>query len=371
MEPLESFRFVSLCLLWYASSALTNTSTKSILNTFNFPVTLTFIQFGLVSAWCGVYATIAKDIGGVKVHHMLGNRTGILTPTLEILLTTAPLSAFQIGGHMFSSIATSKIPVSTVHTIKALSPLFTVIAYRVVFGVRYSFFTYLTLVPLMLGVVLTCSFRMTSDYIGLTCALAACIVFVTQNIFSKRLLFRDDDDYKLLSREHLDKMNILFYSSGLGFILMSPIWFRAEGLSLLRSNDLNFNSSLIIQFIFNGTVHFAQNLLAFSLLSLVSPVSYSIASSVKRIFVISVSIIWFGQPTTWWQALGIVLTFVGLYGYDRAKMDVARGERKAREDNSHILPTTQQETDNNIRIYDMNISNGHTAEAFETKLARR
>ena len=39
-------------------------------------------------------------------------------PTRSILMTTLPMGAFQVGGHMFSSVAISRIPVSTVHTIK-------------------------------------------------------------------------------------------------------------------------------------------------------------------------------------------------------------------------------------------------------------
>lgn len=102
-------------------------------------------------------------------------------------------------------------------------------------------------------------------------------------------------------------------------------------------------AGLIAEFIFNGTVHFGQNIIAFVLLSLVSPVTYSVASLVKRIFVIVMAIVWFGNKTTPVQAVGIALTYVfplwpssnpsnistsflGLYLYDRAG-DVARKER--------------------------------------------
>lgn len=67
---------------------------------------------------------------------------------------------------------------------------------------------------------------------------------------------------------------------------------------------------LIGEFIFNGTVHFGQNIIAFVLLSLVSPVTYSVASLVKRIFVIVMAIVWFGNKTTPVQAVGIGLTYV-------------------------------------------------------------
>jgi len=56
------------------------------------------------------------------------------------------------------------------------------------------------------------------------------------------------------------------------------------------------------------------------LLSMVSPVTYSVASLIKRVFVIIIAIIWFRNPTTNIQAAGIALTSLGLYLYDRSNM---------------------------------------------------
>ena len=49
---------------------------------------------------------------------LFGAKHGIHRPTKEILMTTLPMSAFQIAGHIFASLATSQIPVSVVHTVK-------------------------------------------------------------------------------------------------------------------------------------------------------------------------------------------------------------------------------------------------------------
>lgn len=39
-------------------------------------------------------------------------------PSKALLKGVLPMAAFQVGGHVFSSVATSRVPVSTVHTIK-------------------------------------------------------------------------------------------------------------------------------------------------------------------------------------------------------------------------------------------------------------
>ncbi|CAG8595370.1 14168_t:CDS:2 [Acaulospora morrowiae] len=327
-----SVKFLVLCLLWYASSAVTNNIGKQILNQFKHPVTLTWIQFGFVGLYCYV------------IGHTFGY-TRIKRPTKSILRTTLPLSLFSITGHVLSSVATSIVPVSFVHTTKALSPLFTVFFYRFGFKVNYSYRVYISLIPLTIGVMLACSSSSTASFIGFLFALGSTIIFVAQNIFSKKLLF--NQSHPGYERHKLDELNLSFYSSTTAFFLMIPLWLYYEGFRLIflsPSSPTSSNGWLItFYFWLNGTTHFAQNILALSILSITSPVTYSIASLVKRIFVVTASIIWFGQKTSLTQGIGIFLTFGGLYMYNQAKRDVEKKERKAREREEIVLPLTRSE----------------------------
>lgn len=270
----------------------------------------------------------------------------IRAPTRDVIYTTLPLAAFQIGGHLLSSTATSKIPVSLVHTIKGLSPLFTVSAYRFVYDIRYPRATYYSLIPLTAGVMLACSGKtgVGGQLLGVIEALLATIIFVTQNIFSKKLFneaAKAEADLAMGGQsKKMDKLNLLCYSSGMAFVLTMPIWFWSEGMGLiaefLRDGNVDLSNPdamdhgrLTVEFIFNGVCHFGQNILAFVLLSMVSPVTYSVASLIKRVFVIVMAIIWFRSPTTPMQAFGILLTFLGLYLYDRTS-ESNKADRKAR-----------------------------------------
>ncbi|KOS18600.1 putative transporter [Escovopsis weberi] len=354
-------KLVILCLMWYTSSALTNTSSKSILNAFDMPATLTLIQFAFVSSLCVVLAWLATvfPILRVKISAL---RYPIRRPSRDVIKTTLPLAAFQIFGHLLSSTATSKIPVSLVHTIKGLSPLFTVLAYRFIYDIRYPQATYLSLVPLTLGVMLACSGKSGhgAQLLGVIEALLATLIFVTQNIFSKRLFneaAKVEAEGAGTQSKKLDKLNLLCYSSGMAFALTLPIWFWSEGVTLLRdflhdgSLDLSRkpdsfdHGRLTLEFVFNGVFHFGQNILAFILLSMVSPVTYSVASLIKRVFVIVLAIIWFRSPTTPIQAVGIALTFLGLYLYDRTS-ESNKADRKAKlmqpRGASSILPLSEK-----------------------------
>ena len=211
------------------------------------------------------------------------------------------------------------------HTIKGLSPLFTVLAYKVFYEVKYSKETYISLIPLTVGVMLACSFELRGEFLGVVSAFIGALILVTQNIVSKKI-FNDsqragDDAIGRLRKP--DKLNLLCYSSATAFVLTLPLWLYYEGGRLIGDYwndgairiigkhgkvDSLSGQALLFEFVFNGTSHFGQNIIAFILLSRVSPVTYSVASLVKRIFVIIMAIIWFGNSTTNVQAFGIFLT---------------------------------------------------------------
>ncbi|KAF9006035.1 triose-phosphate transporter family-domain-containing protein [Cyathus striatus] len=339
--------FILLCSLWYTTSALSSNTGKAIMTQFRYPITLTFIQFGFVAFYCLLFMTPLIRFSTIR------------RPTKAIIRSTLPMGMFQVGGHMFSSIAISRIPVSTVHTIKALSPLFTVAAYALLFGVSYSSKTYASLLPLTFGVMLACSFDVSaSNFVGLLCAFGSALVFVSSNIFFKKIMPSNSSGSSSHSSHKLDKLNLLLYSSGMAFLLMIPIWMYYDLPLFLaaRSNPDHIihpihghavPHSVTYYFFMNGTVHFAQNIIAFIILSSTSPVTYSIASLIKRVAVICIAIVWFNQSVHPVQAFGIVMTFTGLYMYNNAKGDVEKGEKKMRRVEAArdlMLPTTKEDS---------------------------
>lgn len=194
----------------------------------------------------------------------------------------------------------------------------------------------------MFGVMLVCSFDTSaSSNVGLLCAFGSALVFVSQNIFFKKIMPTTSAHGTASTSHKLDKLNLLFYSSSMAFLLMVPIWGYSDFLGFMSTSPTHVvhpahprpaHSSIIPYLLANGTVHFGQNVLAFVLLARTSPVTYSIASLVKRVAVICAAFLWFSQRVHLVQALGISMTFGGLYMYNNAvkKGDVDRGERKVR-----------------------------------------
>jgi solute carrier family 35 protein E1 len=134
----QALSYAGLCVLWYLSSALSNNTGKSILANFRYPVTLTLVQFGFVAFYCVAFCVARETIAAAAHSNNHALRThqsiasigpprslmeylsgwGIKRPSKQALHGTLIMSFFQIAGHVFSSMAIARVPVSTVHTIK-------------------------------------------------------------------------------------------------------------------------------------------------------------------------------------------------------------------------------------------------------------
>lgn len=73
----------------------------------------------------------------------------------------------------------------------------------------------------------------------------------------------------------------LFYD--LGHILSSSLWYSEQG------DQLTVNVLFLL--IVDGVLHWLQNILAFTLLKLVAPLTYAVANVTKRVAIISVSLL--------------------------------------------------------------------------------
>ncbi|CDO95720.1 unnamed protein product [Kluyveromyces dobzhanskii CBS 2104] len=253
------------------------------------------------------------------------------------------MGIFQFAGHITSHKSTFLIPVSLVHSVKALSPIATVCYYRFAKGRQYNNMTYYTLLPLILGVIMTCWSSQSNKnklteidsvtfFMGLTFAFISMMIFVTQNIFAKKILtVKSNDvlpcktksqlDLSQIRKEEqlpmqLDKITILFYCSCVGFVLTFPIFASNELFSSSKSVSKDLSIGVIILVFIHGFVHFFQAMLAFQLIGMLSPVTYSIANIMKRIMIIVVALIWESNLSIN-QLFGLILTISGLYGYDK------------------------------------------------------
>lgn len=433
---------VSTCIIWYLVSSITSQLTKKVLIEYSYPLFLSQFQFFIGSILSFSFIVTVRSFPQLKRHFPVGSvpqDTEKPMHNLGAFLKILPLGLFQFMGKYCSLSATSLISLAAVSSIKALSPLLIVSGYRCIYNIKFSILTYLSLIPLVGGVMLLifCESPNSQETIlnkgynqldsnqikGLLYGFGSLVIFAAQNIYGKQLITWDSDNPSNLAiskksdspgpnngkqpyvRQRNNSLRLPYSTSDLNLDEQKSESFYKESSSKtngflsptpqddyskeVRANKFNmtnpfaslvknddkiskpdqittiFYCSIIgfsisftgfvlnelphvldiltgkleettpqtksgIMYVFwlillTSVFHFIQTLLAFHLLGLIPTVSYSIASMMKRIFLITTSIIlatehdpsrYFGKLSGV-QLIGLLLTGFGLYCYDK------------------------------------------------------
>lgn len=119
---------------------------------------------------------------------------------------------------------------------------------------------------------------------------------------------------------NIHHLRLLHLLGRLALFLFLPIWIYYDFFTVIQHPIITNLDYRVIALLFtDGVLNWLQNILAFSVLSLVTPLTYSVASCSKRILVIAVSLLILGNPVTWMNIFGMLLAIIGVLCYNRAK----------------------------------------------------
>ena len=346
---LFSVSSLTLIALLFTLSFITDALSKDILHRHPFPLTLTLAQFAMSALASGAYLLATRRL------HVLS--PGQLPPLLLLITVAHSL------GFLTTNLSLANLPVSFTHTIKASESLFTALLSRLLMpSLQYSAGLYLTLLPIVAGVAISSWAETAFDWIGFAAALSSNACFAGRSVLSSRLM--KDEKKKMAetsgragysgTETGLDDVNLYFYISLLATLALLPLWYVSElphlpsllqpfrsSLSslpaLFTASSASFTSllwllltsSYLLSLASNGLLHYSYNQCSFLLLSRLSPLTHVVINACRRLFVIYVSVVWYGVPLTMSNVFGTVLVVGGVVAFasEKGRID-AQQQRK-------------------------------------------
>ncbi|KAK1157338.1 solute carrier family 35 member E2A-like isoform X1 [Acipenser oxyrinchus oxyrinchus] len=209
-------------------------------------------------------------------------------------------------------VSLKNVAVSFAETVKSSAPIFTVIMSRLILGEYTGLWVNLSLFPVMAGLALCTATEISFNMLGFSAALSTNIMDCLQNVFSKKLL--SGDKYKFSPPE------LQFYTSAAAVIMLIPAWIFLMDIPVIGKSgrSFNFSQDILLLLLFDGVLFHLQSVTAYALMGRISPVTFSVASTVKHALSIWLSIIVFSNSITALSAVGTALVIIGVMLYNKA-----------------------------------------------------
>uniref|UniRef100_A0A8C6UC57 Solute carrier family 35 member E2A n=1 Tax=Neogobius melanostomus TaxID=47308 RepID=A0A8C6UC57_9GOBI len=207
-------------------------------------------------------------------------------------------------------VSLKNVAVSFAETVKSSAPIFTVIMSRLILGEYTGLWVNLSLFPVMVGLALSTATELSFNMLGFSAALSTNIMDCLQNVFSKKLL--SGDTYKFSPPE------LQFYTSAAAVVMLIPAWAFLLDLPQ-KSPGLLVSQDILLLLLFDGALFHLQSVTAYALMGRISPVTFSVASTVKHALSVWLSVIVFSNHVTLLSAAGTFLVFIGVFLYNKAR----------------------------------------------------
>ncbi|ESQ42988.1 hypothetical protein EUTSA_v10013772mg [Eutrema salsugineum] len=285
---------------WWALNVVFNIYNKKVLNAYPYP-------------W--LTSTLSLAAGSLMM--LISWATGIVeTPKtdFDFWKTLLPVAVAHTIGHVAATVSMSKVAVSFTHIIKSGEPAFSVLVSRFLLGETFPTSVYLSLIPIIGGCALSALTELNFNMIGFMGAMISNLAFVFRNIFSK----------KGMKGKSVSGMNYYACLSMLSLLILTPFAIAVEGPQMWVDGWQKALSDVGPQFVWwvaaQSVFYHLYNQVSYMSLDQISPLTFSVGNTMKRISVIVSSIIIFRTPVQPVNALGAAIAILGTFLYSQAKL---------------------------------------------------
>ncbi|XP_022990735.1 probable sugar phosphate/phosphate translocator At3g11320 isoform X1 [Cucurbita maxima] len=302
MKGMSRFFTIGLVAAWYSSNIGVLLLNKYLLTNYGFkyPIFLTMCHMTA----CSLFSYIA--IAWFKVVPLQTIRSRVQFFKISALSFIFCISV------VFGNISLRYLPVSFNQAIGATTPFFTAVFAYLMTLKREAWLTYVTLIPVVTGVVIASGSEPSFHLFGFLICVAATAARALKSVLQGILLSAEG--------EKLNSMNLLLYMAPMAVVFLLPATLFMEdnvvGITIALARD---DVKIIWYLLFNSSLAYFVNLTNFLVTKHTSALTLQVLGNAKGAVAVVVSILIFRNPVSVTGMFGYTLTVMGVILYSEAK----------------------------------------------------
>ncbi|EME86852.1 uncharacterized protein MYCFIDRAFT_63221 [Pseudocercospora fijiensis CIRAD86] len=281
-------------------------SNKAVMQKAKLPWLLTALHTGTTAIGCASLLAMG--------HFEL---TRLATRENVILVAFSSLFTLNIA---ISNVSLALVSVPFHQVLRSTTPIATLLIYRIFYARTFSQQTYLTMIPLIVGVALATYGDYYFTVYGFSMTLLGVVLAALKAIASNRLM---TGTLKLSPLELLFRMaplaavQCLFYAWGSGEL--------ARAREIISTDNI-FTPYFSIILATNAVGAFALNIVSFQTNKVAGALTICVCANLKQILTIVLGIVLFSVQMTLLNGVGMAITVVGGIWYSKVELDNKRAK---------------------------------------------
>eukprot|EP00922_Rhytidocystis_sp_ex-Travisia-forbesii_P008341 GHVS01012269.1.p1 GENE.GHVS01012269.1~~GHVS01012269.1.p1 ORF type:complete len:388 (+),score=60.74 GHVS01012269.1:93-1256(+) len=322
----ETAKIGGLLTLWYAFNVLYNIDNKLALNMMPLPWTVSCIQ--LFTGWL--------FFGFLWI---TGLRARPSCHSWEVFaMKIVPQGICHLFVHIGAVISMKAGAVSFTHIVKAAEPVLTAGLSGVMLKQFFAWQTYLSLMPVVLGVAIASATELSFTWMAFWCAMLSNLGSSLRSILAKQTMKDKKDVGENLTSENIYSLltivaslvclplavimeGSVFSSTWSAVTVGTPIVVdEVTGVVLEEALLPAYTTGAVIyRIVMSGMWYYFYNEVAFIALERIHQLTHAVANTLKRVVIIVATVIVFRNPVTLLGAIGSAVAIGGTLLYSLAK----------------------------------------------------